>query len=71
MHSKFKIGSVEYYSEYFSDILADVDGEKPETIQIMMDAFMRALDTWFDYHTIQANAYAELRERVRKTLSVS
>ena len=71
MHSKFVYGSVEYYSEHFSDILADVDGEKPETVQIMMDAFYRALDNWFDYHSIQANAYAELRQRVRKALTVS
>ena len=62
-------GTVEYYSEMFSDILADVDGY-PETTENIYKGFLLAIDSWLDYHTTQADVFKEFRERVRKTLGL-
>ena len=68
--ANLKYGTADYYAEHFSDWLADVDAEQPETIDNLLEGFYRALDSWFDYHSAQANAYADLRQRVRKALTV-
>ena len=64
-------GTVEYYSEMFSDILADVDVEHyPEVIENIYKGFLLSIDSWSDYHNSQADAYKGFRERVRKTLGL-
>jgi hypothetical protein len=63
-------GSLEWYSEQFSDILAEVDASSPETNDNILNGFLRALDEWLTYHKEQADAYAQLRERVCKALTV-
>ncbi len=63
--------SAEYYSEMFSDILADVDVEHyPEVTENIYKGFLLSIDSWFDYHNSQADAYKGFRERVRKTLGL-
>ena len=69
--NKYGYGTAEYYSELFSDILAEVDAEStPESTQNIYQGFLLAIDSWFEYHNTQADAYSEFRERVRKTLGV-
>jgi len=68
--ANLKYGTPEYYADLFADTLADVDGEDPGTIDNIMSGFYAALNDWFDYHEQQANAYSQLRERVRKALAV-
>ena len=63
-------GTPEYYAEGFSDYLADVDAENPATVDNLIEGFYQALDSWFDYHDAQARAYADLRKRIRATLTV-
>ena len=63
-------GTPEYYAEQFADFLADVDSERPETTDALIRGFYLALDEWFNYHDHQATAYDELRQRVRKALTV-
>ena len=63
-------GSVEYYTQGFSDFFADVDAENPATVDNLIDGFYRALDSWFTYHDEQARAYADIRKRVRQALTV-
>jgi len=65
-----KYGTPEYYADCFSDFLADVDGEDPAIAENILSGFYAALNDWFDYHEQQANAYAELRVRVREALAV-
>jgi hypothetical protein len=67
---KIPYGTEESYAEMFSDLLADVDSEDPETCENLIKGFYRAIDSWFDYHDAQARAYAELRKRVREALAV-
>jgi hypothetical protein len=63
-------GTPEFYAEGFSDYLADVDADRPETTENLIEGFYQALDSWFEYHDAQARAYADIRKRVRKALTV-
>ena len=66
-----KYGTTDYFYECFSDMFADVvDTENPELTKNMIEGLYTALDRWFDYHDAQARAYAELRKRIRQTLTV-
>ena len=69
MTSRTPYGTVEFYSEMFSDILADVDVElSPNSAENILKGFYRALDSWFDYHQQQSVAYALMRARVKEAL---
>jgi hypothetical protein len=63
-------GTAEYYAEAFADFLADVDATDPATTDNLIKGFYLAIDGWFEHHDAQARAYAELRKRVRQTLTV-
>ena len=63
-------GTPEYYAEMFSDLLADVDADRPDTVDNLLEGFYRAIDYWFDYNDAQARAYADIRKRVRQALTV-
>lgn len=63
-------GTPEFYKEQFSDILADVDSDNPAYADAIVEGFLLALDDWLNYHQAQANAYAQLRQRVREALTV-
>ena len=60
-------GTVEYYSEMFSDILADCgSGDKPrdeKSIRNVMAGFERAICSWLDYHEESSARYRELHRR--------
>ncbi len=63
-------GTVEFYENMFSDLLADVDSDRPDTTENLIQGFYRALDSWFEYHDKQAREYADIRKRVRQALTV-
>jgi hypothetical protein len=68
--ANLKYGSVEFYAEHFGDMLADVDGDDPTITDNIIKGFFTAVDDWFNYHEQQANAYAQLRQRVREALAM-
>ena len=68
--ANLKYGTPEFYTEHFSDLLADVDSEDPATTDSIIKGFFIAVHDWFNYHEQQANAYAELRIRVRVALAM-
>ena len=68
--ANLKYGTPESYAEYFADFLADVDGEDPATVDNIIKGFLMSVEDWFNYHEQQANAYAQLRERVREALAM-
>ena len=71
MKDKYGYGTAEYYSEMFSDFLADVDAEyAPNATENIYKGFLLAIDSWLNYHKTQADAYGEFRERVRKALGM-
>ena len=59
--NKYPYGSVEYYAEYFSDIIADVgdDGNDGAGEKILL-AFKQAIESWLEYHQKSAAGYEEL-----------
>jgi len=63
-------GTAEFYEDMFSDLLADVDSDRPDTTENLIQGFYRALDSWFEYHDKQAREYADIRKRVRQALTV-
>jgi hypothetical protein len=63
-------GTPEFYEEQFSDLLADVEAGNPEIADNIVKGFFLALDSWFNYHQEQADAYDQLRKRVREALAV-
>ena len=68
--ANLEYGSVEFYAEHFGDMLADVDGEDPTTTDNIIKGFLMSVEDWFNYHEQQANAYAQLRQRVREALAM-
>jgi hypothetical protein len=68
--ANLKYGTAEFYAEQFSDLLADVDADQPDTVDNLIEGFYRAIDSWFDYHDAQARTYAAMRKRVREALTV-
>ena len=62
--TRYEYGTVEFYEELFSDILADVDSDNPQYADSIVAGFMKAMDSWFNYHDHQATAYDELRQRI-------
>ena len=68
--ANLKYGSVEFYCEQFADVLADVVADRPDIADNIIKGFLTSVDQWFDYHEQQANAYAQLRQRVREALAM-
>ena len=58
---KHPYGSVEYYADYFSDVIADAgDDNDPEAAHRILLAFREAVQSWLDYHKNSARTYEEL-----------
>ena len=68
--ANLKYGTAEYYAEGFAGFLADVDATDPATTDNLIKGFYLAIDEWFEHHDTQARAYADIRKRIRKTLTV-
>jgi hypothetical protein len=62
--ANLKYGTADYYAEGFSDYLADVEADRPDTVDNLIEGFYRALDSWFDYHDARKTlAMPELRKQ--------
>lgn len=61
-------GSPEFYSELFSDILADADSENLSTCDNILKGFYLAIDSWLEYHQNQTLAYSILQSNVKRAL---
>ena len=46
-------GTKEFYAEQFSDLIADVQHDKPETSDNLVAGFLLAIDDWRKYHVNQ------------------
>lgn len=63
-------GTTEYYAEMFADILSDVEADRPEYADAILQGFVLAVNDWLKYHDEQTKAYKVLRERVHQALAV-
>lgn len=62
-------GTVEFYSEMFSDILADVDLETaPNSADNIIQGFYKSIDSWLEYHQNQSEAYKQMKAKVKAAL---
>ena len=63
-------GTVEFYSEMFSDILADVDLEGPykDSLDNIIQGFYKSIDSWLEYHQNQSEAYKQMKAKVKAAL---
>ena len=63
-------GTVEYFAELFSDILASVDVETdPESADKILKGFYQSLNDWLDYHEKQVEAYRSMKQKLTTALS--
>lgn len=63
MNMKPKYGTLEYYQQYFEDIIADVGDGNQDGFQhalLMMQAFRNAIESWLDYHKEAVTSYEYL-----------
>ena len=62
--SNNEYGSVEYYEQMFSDILADIatgrQEEDDETSKKILSAFELSIQNWIDYHQQSVDTYKQL-----------
>ena len=62
-------GTVKFYEEMFSDVLADIGDE--ENADNIYQGLLNSLESWFNYHDNAARKYAAFRQRVSEALTVS
>lgn len=65
--SKPPFGSVEYYKNYFADIICDVSGsddieQNRKVVANIMAGFRMAIKESILYHDVSAESYRELRD---------
>lgn len=61
-------GSVEYYSEHFSDVIAEV-GDDSANIDNVINGFVDAVTSWLDYHNTSAQRYELFSQRLVEALT--
>lgn len=69
---KHEFGSVEYYRDYFSDVIADVGSHDDieanrKTISNVLVGFKQAVTEWLSYHNTCAESYRELMDEFLKS----
>lgn len=63
-------GTVEYFSNYFSDIIADVGDESdPQAGLRIMEGFQKAVESWLKYHQESAANYEQLHSIYMSNIS--
>ena len=58
-------GTVEYYADLFSDILADVGDDKTDQGKVILAALQLSIKQWHEYHQLAAYKYADFLEKVK------
>ena len=66
--TKPEYGSVEFYKQYFDDILADVGtsnsaAENIEVALVLLQAFEASINEWMTYHQSCADSYATMLDK--------
>jgi hypothetical protein len=51
---RYEYGSVPYYRELLSDLIADVQHDDPDLGDKLVEAFKLAIADWREYHAAQA-----------------
>ena len=62
--NKNEYGSVDYFKELFSDVIANI--EEPIDTDDVILAFEKAIESWRDYHARQMHRYEYMLSRYRQ-----
>ena len=63
-YTKPGYGTIEFYAELFTDILADIQHDSPELGDNLVNGFKLALDDWREYHRDQVNELDRIKNQV-------
>jgi hypothetical protein len=63
-----RYGTVEFYSDMFSDILADVDPETENSVDNIIQGFYKSIDSWIEYHHKQSEEFNRMKAKVKAAL---
>ena len=63
MQSRPEYGTVEFYADLFADILADVQYDRPEITDNLIEGFRQSVVDWKTYYEDQVNAMASTEKK--------
>ena len=63
MTEQNNFGSVQYYTDMFADLLADVQHDKPVCGNNIIAGFKAALKEWREYHEEQVREYQRIEQK--------
>ena len=62
-------GTVEFYTEQFADILADIQYDRPDITDNMVEGFRLAITDWKKYYEDQVNATSRAEKQFNKAFN--
>lgn len=69
MESRPEYGTVEFYTDQFADILADIQYDRPDITDNMVEGFRLAIADWKMYYEDQVNATARAEKQFNKAFN--
>ena len=69
MESRPEYGTVEFYADLFADILADVQYDRPEITDNLIEGFRQAVVDWKTYYEDQVNAMASTEKKFNQVFN--
>ena len=68
-YPKPKYGTVEFYSNQFADIIADVQHDSPQTSDNLVEGFKLALTEWKEYYQKQVVECERIEAKINETFN--
>jgi hypothetical protein len=62
-------GTVEFYAEQFADILADIQHDRPDITDNLVEGFRLAITDWKKYYEDQVNATANVENKFKEVFN--
>ena len=69
MESRPEYGTVEFYTDQFADFLADIQYDRPDITNNLVEGFRLAIADWKSYYEDQVNAMAATEKKFNETFN--
>ena len=69
MESRHEYGTVEFYTDQFADILADIQYDRPDITDNLVEGFPLAITDWKTYYEDQVNAMASTEKKFNQVFN--
>lgn len=69
MESRPEYGTVEFYTDQFADLLADIQYDRPDITDNLVEGFRLAIADWKTYYEDQVNAMAATEKKFNETFN--